>query len=495
MTASLPASVPARHLAGPAPARTDSRRRGAWPIAALVVAVCWLVGRLGDPQGVAFGQTGPGTVPSGPVKVSASAGTVAKRRPQLAFDSASRVVYMVWEEGTGNSTDLYYSWRDPSTGNWDTPRQVTSNADAARWPSGTGEFFPHIQVDPNGNLHVVFGAERSGTIGRGAYYTVGSNLTAQPAGSESWTTPLRLDCTTAACTSGSLQNLDNTRLYVRDDPGSTPGGVYPAVGYVLWTGNTDGSNKLRLSRVGYNGGTVTRIDPDLSGGSWTPLSNPVSTSVGPVAVLRIDNSTLQLVYAGKNLASGNGFWGASLALNTGPGVGVSWSATRAFLAGTNGDDCSVAGCTGATAVRDSSTTWIAANFDQTSPAVAHAVQVTMNGVAETLTDARAGRQPVIVYNSSGTGNMVLVYNQCTYVSASSCTSKDLYYRVHPSAGSWGAANATGPTTGEQRDIAALVVEPDVPADVGPDLHYAWVGNSQSAAEPGDQVYFQVVQAP
>lgn len=464
-------------------------RRVRWLVAALVVSICWLLGALANPSGDAF-ALGAGTVPSGPVKVSASAGTTAKRRPQLAYDAVSRRTYMVWEEGAGNNSSLYYSWRDPGSGAWAAPALVganwagtatTINPDTARWTGATavGKFYAHADVDPSGNLHVVFAAERSGTIGKGLYYTVWDP------GGATWSLPARVDCTTAAACTGTtgLLNQDNNRLFVRSDPSLG----YGAMGYVLWTAAADG--QLKLTRVGYSAGTATRV-PEAA------IVNPAGaiTQIAPVAVVEKDGTTLQLVYVVKNTGStggsGNGFFVAPLNLGVEP---PSWGA-RTYVAAANGDECGGAVCTGATAAWNGASVTVAANLDFTTPTATHAIQVTASdgSASETLTDTRAGRQPVVVPYDTATGDLVLVYAQCTYVSSSSCTSKDLYFRVK-SGGVWDSAgNATGPTTGEQKDIAAVIANPDV---TSVDLHYAWVGNAQSAAEPGDQVYFDIIQAP
>jgi hypothetical protein len=330
-----------------------------------------------------------------------------------------------------------------------------------------------VGVDPSGNVHVLFAAERSGTIGKGLYYTV------LDSGLASWSLPARVDCTTAACSGTTgLLNLDNGRLFVRSDP--VGGNV--AVGYVLWTASAD--SQLKLSRVGYAGGAVTTLDKP-------GIANPAGavTQIAPVAVLDKDLTTAQLVYVVRNTGgtggTGNGFFLAPLSLGTDPPV---WGA-KTGVASALGDDCGSAGCTGATATWNGTNVILAANLDLTSPSVTHAIQVTPDGgTAETLTDARAMRQPVVVTYNSATGDLVLVYAQCTYVSSSSCTSKDIYYRVR-TGGVWDAAGlATGPTTGEQKDLTAVMV-------ASTDLYYAWVGNAQSAAEPGDQVYAQLFQSP
>ena len=485
MTPSNPHPVAARTLP------SSSARRGAlssWLVASVVVLVVWLIGSLVDRTGVAFGQT----VPGAPQTVSTSANTVQKRRPQLAADPATGGVYMVWEEGlTGtNNSNLYYAYRSPATGNWTAPSLVVDPATvnyAGRFgAAGTlvNETNAHIDVDPAGNLHVVYAAARGGVIGIGAYYTVATAAT-NP-GTVNWTAPVRLDKSSyTPSVDGYLLNADNTRLFVGSDPGAAG---YAAVGYVLWVGNN--GNQLRLTRVGYGPhGPVTPLDS-------APLSNPITTSVGPVAVLEIDNATLQLVYAGSSLSTGNGFWGAPLQLNG--GAAPTWglpadSQYRAFLAGTNGNDCNVTSCLGASAVRDDALrTWIASNYDV---GTTHNVQATLHDgtpaapplSVENFSDPNAGRQPVIVFDTNGpTTKAVVLYNQCSYVSTSSCTAKDMYFRVHDGT-TWGSANLTGNTTGDQQDLTAVMV-----AD---DLLYAWVGVNQAGTGTGQQVYFHGVQSP
>ena len=478
-----PAKLTVRVAALPRPA---ARVGLPWLIAAVLVLAVWLLGSLVDRSGIAYGQT----VPGAPVAVSVSAATVAKRRPQLAADPVTGGVYMVWEEGatgSANGSNLYFAFRDPGTGTWSAPSLVIQPAFtyAARFGGlGVNETHAHVQVDPAGNLHVVYAVERTGGIGgRGAYYTVGTGTTAP--GTASWTDPVRLDMVTyAPASNGYLYFSDNTRLFVRTDPA----GAYTAVGYVLWTGNN--GNQLRMTRVGYGPAhaPVTPLDA-------APLSNPITTNVGPVAVLEIDANTLQLVYAGSSLQTGNGFWAAPLALNG--GGAPSWG-TRANVAGVNGNSCNIESCQGATAVRDDSgNVWVAANYDSGS---AHNIQVTahdavpLNNTNVTMTIIvdhpipRAGRQPVIAFEQNApTTTIVLLYNQCTYSTASSCPGKDMYYRALTggAAGDWSPAYATGSTTGEQQDLTAVLV--------GDDLYYAWVGVNQSGT--GQQAYFHWVYAP
>ena len=457
-----------------------SRSARVWLVASLAVLGVWLLGSLVDRTTVAYGQT----VPGAPQQISSTASNIPKRRPQLTADPATGGIYMVWEEGvtSTNNSNLYFAYRDPGTGTWTAPSLVANPASvnyAGRWGAvGTlvNETHAHIHTDPAGNLHVVYAAERMGSIGKGAYYTVGTGTT-NP-GTASWTDPVRIDMTTyAPAAAGYLLNLDNTRLFVRSDPAA----VYGSVGYVLWVGNN--GNQLRLTRVGYGPAhaPVTPLDA-------APLTNPVSTSVGPVAVLEVDANTLELVYAGTNLQTGNGFWSAPLALNG--GAAPTWGA-RVNVAGANGNDCNISVCNGGTAMRDAAgNTWVVANYDVTTT---HGAQTTAHDgtaqvFAEILSDApKTGRQPVTVLDTTGASTgVILLYNHCTYVSASSCTGRDIAYRVY-SGGAWGAANVTGATTGDQLDIAATMI--------GDDLFYVWVGQNQGGAGTGQQAYFHWVQDP
>ena len=465
-----------------------------WLLATAAVVAVWLVGSLVDRTGIAFGQT----VPGAPEQVSTTAGNVQKRRPQLAADPATGGVYMVWEEGsastnTSNSnSNLFYAYRSPVTGSWTAPGPLLDPLTvdySGRWgPVGTlvNETHAHIRVDSAGNLHVVYAAWR-GNLSPGAYYTVATAAT-DPS-TVSWTAPVRLDKVTyAPSVDGSLAAQDGTRLFVRDDPAGAAGVMF---GYVLWAGNA--GNDLRLTRVQYGPGHTVTL-PDAA-----PFSNGVDTSAGPVAVLEIDNDTLQLVYAGTNSDSGNGFWAWPADLD---GAGVpTWApqAQRAAIAGANGGECNATGCTGATAVRDDAgNVIVAANYDVGG---AHTIQVTQHDgtpgtppaasdVAEFSSDTRAGRQPVVVYDlTAPTTTALVVYDQCTWgtgtTTTANCTAKDIYYRVR-SAGAWGTANITGNTTGEQQDLTAVMV--------GDDLLYAWVGFGQAGAGTY-HIYFHGVQSP
>jgi hypothetical protein len=441
-----------------------SGRGTGWVVAAIVVALCWLLGGLVDTSGVAYGQT----VPTASA-VSTSAGSTAKRRPQLAGDGSG--IFMVWEEsnGTTNGTDLYYAWRDSATGTWTAPTQIVAY-DPARWSSSSvvNEWYAHITLDGNGHLHMAY-AQRAGST-TGAYYMVGKHT---GGGALSWSAPRRLDYANyTTLTAGSLYNQDSTRLLVLG-----PSGGYSAVGYVLWTGNS--GNKMNVTRVGYDSGANTTAWMDA-----TPFANPATTVAGPVAVLDMgDGATLQLVYGTRNTSAGNLFFGApfTLATNT-------WG-TQRNLANNNAEDCSQGGCQGATAARDGSgNTWISAGFDTSAE---HSLQTTSHdgasGSPATIADTpKTGRQPVIMHDAAGTGNMYVLYSLCTYVSAGTCTGKDTYYRSY-SAGAWSAAVPVGPTTGEQKDLAGIML--------GGDLYAAWVGTNQGGVGTGDQVYFLVVPAP
>jgi hypothetical protein len=469
-----------------------------WLLATIAVLAAWLLGSLVDRTGVAYGQT----VPGAPQQVSTTAGNIQKRRPQLAADPVTGGVYMVWEEGsastnTSNSnSNLFYAYRSPVTGNWTAPSQIVDNTVAGgaagnyggRWGAvGTliNETHAHIQVDSAGNLHVVYAAWR-GNLSPGAYYTVG---TAAATGAANWTAPVRLDMVSySAATAGTLAAQDGTRLFVRDDPAGAAGVMF---GYVLWAGNT--GNDLRLTRVQYGPGHAVAL-PDAA-----PFSNGVDTSAGPVAVLEVDSDTLQLVYAGTNSDTGNGFWAWPVDLDA---TGVpSWAppAQRASIAGVNGGECNAAGCTGATAVRDDlGNVIVAANYDVGG---AHTIQVTSHDgtpgtppaaadVATFASDTRHGRQPVIVYDLTVPTTMpIVLYNQCTWgtgtTSTANCAAKDISDRVR-SGGVWGAANLTGNTTGEQQELTAVMV--------GDDLLYAWVGFGQTGSGTY-HIFFHGVQSP
>jgi hypothetical protein len=491
----IPSNVHPRATARtlPRPA-TRQGRLTSWLVASVAVLAIWLLGSLVDRTGVAYGQT----VPAAPQQVSAVGNTAVKRRPQLAADPSSGGVYMVWEEGSastnatsGSNSNLYYAYRSQTTGNWTPPSPLFNPATvdySPRWAVTTlvNETHAHIQVDSAGNLHVVYAAWR-GSFFPGAYYTVG---TATGPGTLSWTAPVRLDMVTYTPpdvgANSYLAAYDATRLFVRDDPAGTPG---VKMGYVLWAGNA--GNDLRLTRVRYDG-TAT---PPVTLPDTAPISNGVDTSAGPVAVLEIDNNTLQLVYAGTNSQTGNGFWAWPFDLNGGGFPFWRPVAERADIAGANSGDCGASGCLGATAVRDdASNTWVAAHYDV---GAAHTIQLTVHdgdpdALAQsvtTLSDPRAGRQPVVVYDLTlPTTNALLVYNQCTYVSTSSCSAKDIYYRVHDGT-TWGPANLTGLTSGDQQDLTAVMV--------GDDLMYAWVGVNQtgSASPTGQHIWFHGVQSP
>jgi hypothetical protein len=373
---------------------------------------------------------------------------------------------MVWEEATGttqNTADLYYSWRDPGTGTWSAAAYAAAipATDTSRFTGATDDFYSRVQVDGAGNLHIVYAEKQSSPAATSAYYIVGKSLKTAP----SWTTPLRIDPSTTY-----LYAVDDVRLYVYDSDPSLP--AYSAVGYVLWTGTA--ANTINISRIGFAGGATTLVDA-------APVANPQSMVAGPVSIVPQDATHLYMVYATKNTTAGNQFYGASLTLGGGT---PTWQATATQLVGDFALDCAQSGCPGGSAVRDGSgATWVAADWDSTG----HKIQVTRyNGTASSTvfdSGARSGRQPVIVYDSS-TASLITVYDICTYVNVTTCTSSDLAYRKY-SAGAWGSAITVSPTTGEQKDPAAIYS--------GGQLYLAWVGTGQGIT--GDQIYFQVITSP
>ena len=372
---------------------------------------------------------------------------------------------MVWEESTNgaqNTTDLFYAWRDPATGTWSPAVQVPAT-DAVRFTGAADDFYARIQVDGADNLHVVYAEkQQSGSTAQiSAYYLVGSSLKTAP----SWTTPRRIDPPATY-----LYAPDDVRLYVYDGDPTLP--AYASVGYVLWTGTA--ANTVNLSRVGYAAGATTLVDA-------APIANPQSIVAGPVAVLPQDATHLYMVYATKNTKAGNQFYGASLTLSGGP---PTWQNPATQLVGDFAVDCAQSGCPGASAVRDAAgATWVAANWDSSG----HKLQVTRNNGAATSTTfdhtPKAARQPEIVFDST-TGTLITVYTVCNYGSPTSCTSSDLAYRKYTGA-AWSAAAMLSPTTGEQKDVAAIAA--------GNNLYLAWVGTNQGVS--GDQVYFNVVANP
>lgn len=409
----------------------------------------------------------PGPTPTatgGSIEVfSSSASSVVKRRPQLAAASDGSI-YAVWEEelegsATNNGVELLFARRDPG-GSWSAPVVIPAT-DRTRWTGTTAvnDWYPRIALDPAGNLHVAYAARRqSGSLAESsAYYLVGQN---PGTGAPAWSTPLRIDPA-----GGSLYAADDIRVFA----GADPGGTYDATGYVLWTGS-DGatSNRIFLSRVGYDAATnvVTTIDT---------TANPQGIFAGPVAIREIDAASLQLIYATKNATNGNAYYGATLTL---AGAGATWG-TSTNLAGNLSEDCSHSGCPGATTSRDAAgIVWVAANWDYSTT---HRIQVTQNnsGAVSSIFIEHAGsatRQPVAVIEPIS-GQLVVLYNTCSYVSSASCTGRDVWYRTFD-AGVWSGTVLLAPTAGEQMDITALAS--------GGVVYYAWLGRNQDGT--GDQLY-------
>ncbi|HEV2124715.1 MAG TPA: hypothetical protein VGW38_18365, partial [Chloroflexota bacterium] len=415
----------------------------------------------------------PTAVPAAIEQVSANANSVIKRRPQLAVipsGPSAGTVFAVWDEelegtSTNNGLQLLYAWRSPA-GVWSTP-QVIPATDTARWSAATrvSDWYPRIGVDADGNLHIAY-AERyqtSSTAEVSAYYIVGQNANS---GAPSWTTPVRIDPA-----GGYLYALDDIRVHV----GTDPGGTYSAVGYVLWTGNS--GNRVNLSRLGYQTGTNSLTLVDVA-----PVVEPNNVVAGPVGINSVDAATLQLVYASKNSTNGNTFYAANLALS---GSAVTWN-TGTNVAGNLAIDCSHTGCFGASAANDGAgNTFVAANWDVSTT---HRVQVTHHNGASGWPiylehSGLSTRQPAVVHDASS-GKIIVVYNTCTYVSSSSCTGRDIWYRTY-AAGVWSAPILLSPVTGEQMDITATAQ--------GGSLYLAWLGRNQTGT--GDQMYFQVVSVP
>ena len=78
---------------------------------------------------------------------------------------------------------------------------------------------------------------------------------------------------------------------------------------------------------------------------------------------------------------------------------------------------------------------------------------------------------------------MIVYSTCTYLSASSCTGRDLWYRSFLD-GVWSGPVLFGPTVGEQLDVSAIA------PGSGGTFHAVWLGRSQ--AGPGEQIFFTTV---
>jgi hypothetical protein len=278
----------------------------------------------------------------------------------------------------------------------------------------------------------------------------------------------------------SLYFQDDIRILVLSDGGAGS----DSTTYTLWTGAT--GSRTYLSRVRYAdaGHTTTLLDnPPITNPGTSSSTTPVSG--GPVGINQIDAATLQLVYASKNTTNGgNAFHSATFDIGT-----LVWSPATNFV-GNLADDCSVTGCGGATTARDGTTSWVATNWDTSTPA-SHRIQVTTNNagasssafIEHTGTSTRA---PVAVYEPI-TGKLVVLYNTCTYVSSASCTGRDLWYRTFDGA-TWSSPVLLSPTLNDQQDIVAIAPGQTV-GGVNGAVHVAWQNQVSST---NTQVQYQVI---
>ena len=444
-------------------------------------------------------------VPATIETLSTSANSMLKHRPQLAVGSDG-TVYAVWDENTdgavnvNNGYNLYLSYRNPGSGSWSTPLLIPAT-DRARWPAGTypyvNDWYPRIALDTSNNLHIAY-SERyqptSGTTRLGVYYIVAENPNT---GAPTWSSPKQIDTftdtsrptPTATATAGpgdtnALYNQDDIRFYVQSAGGSGS----DSTAYFLWTG-TDNS-RTYLSRAYYANGTNTITlldDPARTNPGFNGTPTPVAG--GPVGINQTGASTLQLIYASKNTtAGGNTIHSASFDESA-----LTWSTSSTFV-GNLADDCSISGCTGATTAYGNSVSYVAANWDVsiagTPTPTNHRVQVTMNnGTASSIFVEHTGtstRQPVVVYEPI-TGKVVVLYNTCTYVSASSCTGRDIWYRTFDGA-TWSSPTLLSPTTGDQLEITAVAPGQTV-GGVNGAVHVTWVNQPTASTY---QVQYQVL---
>ena len=147
--------------------------------------------------------------------LNASAYMLIKEPPDLTSDADGNL-FAVWDASDGTRgeerTDIWFAYRDVSTGNWTVPEDIVSGPHE--------ETGPRVALSPDRTVHVVYYDEDSLSTVGDVYYT--RNITFRsptrhafsPAGAPPWSTPVDVDNTDDICQNPSIVADSFGRVHV-----------------------------------------------------------------------------------------------------------------------------------------------------------------------------------------------------------------------------------------------------------------------------------------